>query len=40
MMAKAGQSLPTMFEEFSYTGEWWLPENADIRFAGTLLYSS
>ena len=38
-MAKVRRSLPTMFDEFSYTGEWWLPEDPDRRFAGTLFYS-
>ena len=38
-MAKVRRSLPTMFEEFSFTGEWWLPEDPDRRFAGALFYT-
>jgi len=29
---------PTMFEEFSFTGHWWLPGDEENRRAGTLTF--
>lgn len=29
---------PTLNDEFSYTGFWWLPENPEMKWAGTITY--
>ena len=35
---KAMAETPTMFDEFSYTGYWWLPENSGKRWSGTVFF--
>ena len=29
-------ALPTLFDEFSYTGQWWLPDDPDTKWKGTV----
>ena len=37
-MSRQPHPMPTMFEEFSHTGQWWLPEDPERKFAGKLTF--
>ena len=39
-MMEALTLMPTMFEDFSYTGQWWVPEKPETKIAGKLSYVS